>query len=794
MRRIAVLARRAAAATAIAATAATAVALATATSAHAGGVAVKDLANGPTANGLAESLAGPGVAVSNVTYTGSIRAAGEFTNGAESIGFEDGVVLDTGKVQTYSEDPPCSVGVEGPNTCYEATEGKPAGPSGYVNSTEFGLPGDEQLSTLSGFETFDAAVLEFEFIPAHPTLQISYVFASEEYSDYANTAFNDVFAFFVNGNNCALVPGTTEPVSVNTINNGSDIEGGVTAPHHAQLFRDNVRPEPTIDTQMDGLTTVLTCTAAVNVGAKNKMKLAIADGGDELADSAVFLQAGSLISGTQVTTLLSGAGKSGATIDVPEGTAVHDDATLAGAGAREASGTVEYKAFSDSECTREAASAGAVTVSSGAVPQSEAITLPPGVYYWQAHYGGDTKNNSSTSNCGSEVETVEAGPTRKPTHLTTSLSGEGRTGAKITVSEGAAVTDTVTIGGEHASTATGAVKFAVFADAECRVPLREATEAVSPGTPTRAEETLAPAGRYYWTAQYGGDATNEPSESKCGTAVETVEAPGPRAPTKLATALSGEGRSGSSIAVEQGAAVSDSAVLSGEDAATASGSVEYRVYVDPACTRLAVLAGRVSVASGAIPASEARTLAAGTYYWQASYGGDARNAPSTSACGSEVETVSPPPAAPPPTTTLGASPLGSGEVLALGEAKPAPVCTRVAGTGRWGGRGPAGGSVANRLSTARGGRQELETTAARSRIRVRLGRLARAACAAIPGGLQFTGAGPASLGRRGGYTASFAIAEKGGAAFYTLVLAKGGKTAFKLLHRRLDHGASERFS
>src|ERR1700732_809486 len=34
-------------------------------------VTVKDLNNGPTAAGLAESLAGSGVAVSNVVYTGS---------------------------------------------------------------------------------------------------------------------------------------------------------------------------------------------------------------------------------------------------------------------------------------------------------------------------------------------------------------------------------------------------------------------------------------------------------------------------------------------------------------------------------------------------------------------------------------------------------------------------------------------------------------------------------------------------------------------------------------------------
>jgi hypothetical protein len=35
---------------------------------------------------------------------------------------------------------------------------------------------------------------------------------------------------------------------------------------------------------------------------------------------------------------------------------------------------------------------------------------------------------------------------------------------------------------------------------------------------------------------------------------------------------------------------------------------------------------------------------------------------------------------------------------------------------------------------------------------------------------------------------------RGGATFYRLQLEQGGKTAFKLLHRKLDRGGSGRFS
>ena len=35
-------------------------------------------------------------------------------------------------------------------------------------STDFGLPGDADLTALAGYDTYDAAVLEFDFIPTAP--------------------------------------------------------------------------------------------------------------------------------------------------------------------------------------------------------------------------------------------------------------------------------------------------------------------------------------------------------------------------------------------------------------------------------------------------------------------------------------------------------------------------------------------------------------------------------------------------------------------------------------------------
>jgi hypothetical protein len=253
---------------------------------------VTDLDHGVTPTDLVTTLVGNGVTISNVSFTGSSLAAGTSTGGASIVGFDSGIVLSSGKVQTVPGDGACSRGVKGPNNCHEL-----GGPDGTANSTVFVLPGDPDLTALSGFPTFDAAVLKFDFVPQFSTVQFQYVFSSEEYSDFANTEFNDVFAFFVNGVNCALVPGTNEPVSVNTINNGND-EGGDPTPHHPQLFRDNVRPTVTINIQMDGLTVVLTCTASVNPGVLNHMKVAIADASDGNLDSAIFLKGGSFTAGT----------------------------------------------------------------------------------------------------------------------------------------------------------------------------------------------------------------------------------------------------------------------------------------------------------------------------------------------------------------------------------------------------------------------------------------------------------------------------------------------------------------
>ncbi len=56
--------------------------------------------NGVTVSQLASTLGGSGVTVSNVAYTGAANAAGTFTGGASAVGFDSGIVLSSGSVQS----------------------------------------------------------------------------------------------------------------------------------------------------------------------------------------------------------------------------------------------------------------------------------------------------------------------------------------------------------------------------------------------------------------------------------------------------------------------------------------------------------------------------------------------------------------------------------------------------------------------------------------------------------------------------------------------------------------------
>jgi hypothetical protein len=227
-----------------------------------------------TPDDLVRAIVGPGVVVSNIQFRGVLSSAGRMANAGSVIGFEDGIILSSGNISN----------VIGPNRFSAVAQGN-------------GVPGDADLDGLiPGFATHDATVLEFDFVPNKDVISFQYVFASEEYNEYANTIYNDVFGFFLNGANVALLPSTMTGnfvVSINNVNGGNLINHDATTTNamNPVFYRDN--EDGHICTEMDGLTVVLNVLASVHANAVNHIKFAIADAGDDQLDSNIFIKSGS---------------------------------------------------------------------------------------------------------------------------------------------------------------------------------------------------------------------------------------------------------------------------------------------------------------------------------------------------------------------------------------------------------------------------------------------------------------------------------------------------------------------
>ncbi len=223
------------------------------------------------------------ITVSNFSASGGNFGTSEFSYGYfnandSAFPFQDGIVLSTGKLNS----------AVGPNTNFSDS------------GIGIGWNGDSDLNTaLSLTNTFNATVLEFDFIPNANTISFDYIFASEQYllnpaSNQCN--YTDGFAFLLKEasattyQNLALVPGTSIPVKVNTVR-GS----GTICPAANETYFDAFNTG-TYPTAFDGQTKVLTAQAILIPGNLYHIKLVIADEGNARFDSGIFLRAGSFMS------------------------------------------------------------------------------------------------------------------------------------------------------------------------------------------------------------------------------------------------------------------------------------------------------------------------------------------------------------------------------------------------------------------------------------------------------------------------------------------------------------------
>ncbi|MBL7882889.1 MAG: choice-of-anchor L domain-containing protein [Bacteroidia bacterium] len=226
---------------------------------------------------------GSGVTVFNVTHSGPPNSIAAF-GGTTNLGVSSGILMSTGSVSV----------AYGPNFSGSST----VGATGIVSL-------DTDLTSIASGTLYDANILEFDFIAISDTVIFNYVFASEEYPEYVLSGFNDVFGFFVSGinpsggnyiaQNFALVPGTSSPVSINTIN----------ASVNSAYFFDNITP-PGSTIQYDGFTTPLIAKFAVQCGTVYHIKIAITDVFDSTWDSGLFFEEFSFASIGTPAPLVSG--------------------------------------------------------------------------------------------------------------------------------------------------------------------------------------------------------------------------------------------------------------------------------------------------------------------------------------------------------------------------------------------------------------------------------------------------------------------------------------------------------
>ncbi|MFT4679454.1 MAG: gliding motility-associated-like protein [Litorivivens sp.] len=259
-------------------------------------------------------LIGQGVAVSNITFNGAPgdqvnMQIGSFDGTACNVGIPSGLVLGSGDVSF----------VEGPNNSGGFTGNSPG---------NFDTSDPDLTALIPGYTVNDWAILEFDFVPNGDTLSFNYVWGSEEYMEWVNTSFNDVFGFFLSGPgilgpysngaiNIAQIPGTALPVTIDNVNLGSNPEYYI----DNEVEADSQTNDYYI--QLDGFTVPLEAMAIVECGGSYHIKIAIADAGDTILDSAVFLEEGSFSSNSVVEVDLS------VDVGLPGANIIYEDCGLA---------------------------------------------------------------------------------------------------------------------------------------------------------------------------------------------------------------------------------------------------------------------------------------------------------------------------------------------------------------------------------------------------------------------------------------------------------------------------------
>jgi len=231
-------------------------------------VAASELAinTGASAMLMAETIFGDGVTVVSASYTGDNRSSGVYSGGdttsPDATPGDTGVILSTGRAKDFTN----SNGQSNQNTG--------------TSSNTSGVNNDADFNAIAGGRTYDASILDVDFIPTGDTMTMQFSFSSEEYPEYWS-AYSDIVGVWINGSYVQMSVGDGD-ADVQNINSGSS----------ENQFLDNTGD--VFNTEMDGLTITLTLTIPVNPGVVNSIRIGVADQGDSSYDTNLLIAGDSL--------------------------------------------------------------------------------------------------------------------------------------------------------------------------------------------------------------------------------------------------------------------------------------------------------------------------------------------------------------------------------------------------------------------------------------------------------------------------------------------------------------------
>jgi hypothetical protein len=152
------------------------------------------------------------------------------------------------------------------------------------------------------------------------------------------------------------------------------------------------------------------------------------------------------------------------------------------------------------------------------------------------------------------------------------------------------------------------------------------TETLSSGTATSAGYTTTTGGTDYWVATYNGDTNN--SSVSSGAAAE---------PVTVAQALPSISTSAQPSSATVGGPIKDQATVSAGD--NPGGSVTFDLYANDSASGTPLFTDTETLSGGTATSAGYTTTTVGTFYWVATYNGDANNSSVSSGAAAEPVTV-----------------------------------------------------------------------------------------------------------------------------------------------------------